>query len=80
VPHLQQVGESLGVELVVTQVQRRVDGLEGLEVDGHLARLAVLRHHLTAVHNQTVGRTSVVQFEALLGAGNGRQHGQAVHA
>jgi hypothetical protein len=42
---LQQLAERGGVELVVTHVERRVDGLEGLKVDVDLRRRAWRARH-----------------------------------
>lgn len=75
---LEQLGQGLGVELVVTEVQRRVDGLEGLEVDVDLSLLAFRGQDFTAVNNQAIGRDLVVQLESLLGGGNGRENGLSV--
>jgi hypothetical protein len=44
------------VELVVAQVERRVDGLEGLEVDVDLALLALCGEDLATVDNEAIGR------------------------
>jgi len=52
----EQGSEGLRVELVVAQVQRRVDGLEWLEVYVHLLLLALLCDNCAAVDDQTVGR------------------------
>ena len=46
----------LGVELVVAEVERGVDGLEGLKVNVHFLLLAVLRQHSTAVQHKPVVR------------------------
>ena len=70
---LEQLGEGLGVELVVTEVQRRVDGLERLEVDVDLALLALGRQDFTAVNHQAVGGDLVVELETLLGRRDGGQ-------
>ena len=43
------------MELVVTEVERGVDGLEGLEVDVDLLLLALVRDDGAAVDDQTVG-------------------------
>ena len=75
---LEQLAQGLSVELVVTQVQRGVDGLEGLEIDVDLALLSFRGNNFTTVDDQAVGGNLVVQLETLLGRGNGRQHGQTV--
>ena len=68
------------MELVVAKVQRRVDGLEGLEVDVDLALFAFRGDDFTAVDNQAIGRHLGVEFQALLGGGDGRQDGETVDA
>jgi hypothetical protein len=68
------------VELVVAEVERRVDGLEGLEVDVDLALLALRGQDFAAVDDEAVGGDLVVEFEALLGGGDGREDGLAVDA
>lgn len=52
----EQRRERLRVELVVAQIQRRVDRPEWLEVDVHLALLPVLRENRPAVDEQSVRR------------------------
>lgn len=44
----------LGVELVVAQVERRVDGLERLEVEVHPLLFALVGHDSPAVDHQPV--------------------------
>lgn len=51
----------LGVELVVTQVERRVDGLERLEVEVHPLLLALIGHDSPAVDHQPVGGYSGIE-------------------
>ena len=53
---LEQLAQGLGVELVVAQVQRRVDWLEGLEVDVDLALLALGGDDFTAVDDEAIRR------------------------
>lgn len=77
---LEQLAQGLGVELVVTKVERGVDGLEGLEIDVNLALLALCGDDFTTVDDQTIRRDLVVQLETLLGGGNGRQNGESVDA
>ena len=55
------------MELVVAQIQRRVDGLEGLEVDVNLPLLSLRGEDFTTVYNKAIGRDLVVELEALLG-------------
>lgn len=66
------------MELVVTQVEGGVDGLEGLEIDVDLPFLAFRGQDFTAVDDQAVGGDLVVQLETLLGGGNGRKDGLSV--
>lgn len=72
--------ESLGVELVVAEVEGCIDGLERFKVDGHFLLLVLLCKDCTAVHNQTKFGDTVVQFEALLGRFDRREHREAVDA
>jgi hypothetical protein len=58
------------VELVVTQVERSVDRLEGLEIDVNLALLSFCGDNFTTVDDQAIGRDLVVQLETLLGGSN----------
>lgn len=75
---LEQLRKSLGVELVVAQVQGGVDGLEGLEVDVDLALLAFLGQDFTTVQDKAVRGNLVVELEASLCGRNGRQDGLSV--
>lgn len=75
---LEQLAQGLGVELVVTEVQRGVDRLEGLEVDVDLPLLTLGCDDFTAVDDQAVGRDLGVELEPLLGGGNGGQDGETV--
>jgi hypothetical protein len=76
---LKQLTQSLGVELVVTKVERGIDGLEGLEVDVNLTLLSFGGDNFTTVHDQSIGGNLVVQLETLLGGGDGRQDGETVN-
>ena len=51
----------LGVELVVAQVERRVDGLERLEVEVHPLLLSLVGHDSPAVDHQPVRGHSGVE-------------------
>lgn len=75
---LQELVQRLGVELVVTQVERRVDGLEGLKVDIDLLLLAVVGHDRAAVDDEAVGRDLGVELEPLLSGCNCAEHRQPV--
>lgn len=77
---LKQLAQGLGVELVVTKIKRGVDGLEGFKIDVNLAFLAFRGDDFTTVDDQAIWWNLVVQFETLLGGGNGRQDGESVHA
>ena len=55
----------LGVKLVIAEVERRVDWLEGLEVPAHLLFLPLLGDDGAAVQNQTVRGHSRVQPDFL---------------
>lgn len=68
------------MELVVAQVQRRVDWFERLEIDIDFAFLPFLGQDFTAVDDQAIGRDFVVKLEALLGRGNGGKDGLTVDA
>jgi hypothetical protein len=48
--------EGFCVELVVTEIQRRVDSLERLEVDVNFLFLALVCHNRSTVQHETVGR------------------------
>ena len=61
------------MELVVTEVERGVDGLEGLEIDVDLAFLSLGSQDFTTVDDQAIRRNLVVQLETLLGRGDGGQ-------
>jgi hypothetical protein len=61
------------VEFVVAEVQGGVDGLEGLEVDVDFLLLAVVCHDSACVHDEPIGRDSVVELQALLCGGDGAE-------
>jgi len=77
---LKQLTESLGVEFVVAEVERGVDGLERLEINVDLPLLAFGGDDFTTVDDKTVWRDLVVQLETLLCRSDGRQDGQTVDA
>lgn len=77
---LEQLGERLSVEFVVTEVQRGVDGLERLEVDVDLSLLPLGGQDFTTVDDEPVRRYFVVELEALLGRCDGRQDRLSVNA
>ncbi len=70
--------KSLGVELVVAEVERGVDGLEGLKVNIDLLLLAFLGQDFTTVDDKAIRGHLVVELESALGGGNGRQDGLSV--
>lgn len=70
----------LGVELVVAEIEGRVDGLERLEINVDLLLLSLGRDDGTAVDDETVGWHAVVQLEALLGGRDGSQDTQPIDA
>ena len=76
----EQLGERFRVELVVAQVERRVDGFERFEIDIDFLLLAVVGDDGPAVDDETVGRHFVVQLEPLLDRRDGRQDGESVDA
>lgn len=53
----------LGVELVVAQVERRVDGLERLEIQVHPLLLTLVRYDRPAVDHQAVRGHSRVESD-----------------
>lgn len=60
------------MELVITKIERGVDGLERLEVDVNLSFLSFGCDDFTAVDDQSIRRHLVVKFQTLLGGGDGR--------
>lgn len=76
---LEQLTQSLSVELVVTQVERGVDWLEGLEINVNFALLSFRSDNFTTVDHQAIGRDLVVQLETLLGGGNSGKDGKTVY-
>lgn len=53
---LEQLTQCLCVEFVVTEVERSVDGLEGLKVDIDLALLSLSGNDFTTVDDEAIGR------------------------
>jgi beta-galactosidase GanA len=70
----QQLRKRLSVELVVAQVQGRVDWTERLEVDVDLPFLAFSGQDFSTVHNQAIRWNLVVQLETLLCGCDGGQN------
>jgi hypothetical protein len=54
------------MKLVVTEVERRVDGLEWLEVDVDFTLFSLGRDNFTTIDNQAIWRNLVVKLETLL--------------
>ena len=74
----EQFTQGFCVELVVTQIKRRVDGFEGFKVDVNLPLLSFGRDDFTAVHDQSIRRDLVIELETLLGGCDGRQDRKTV--
>ncbi|GIX66397.1 CPSF A subunit region protein [Babesia caballi] len=74
VVRLQQLLQRLHVELVVAQVERGVDWLEGLEVQRDSLFLPVVRDDRSAVEHQPVGRRAIVQLQLCAPSARGRLH------
>ena len=72
VVRLEQLIQGFSVKLVVTQIQRRVDGLEGLKVNIQLLLLAIVGHNSARVYDQSIWRNFIVQLEPLLSRSDGR--------
>ena len=70
--------QRLCVELVVTQVERRVNRLEGLKIDVHFLLLVVIGEYGAAIDDETVRRHFGEEFEALLRGGYCGENGEAV--
>ncbi|KAI3478310.1 hypothetical protein L1887_59786 [Cichorium endivia] len=75
---LEELAERLCVELVVAEVERGVDGLEGLEGEVDLLLLALVCEDGAAVNHETVVGDAIVQLETLLCGGDGGEHRQTV--
>ena len=76
----EQLGERFRVELVVAQIQRRVDWFERFEIDVDLLLFPVVGDDGSAVDDQSVGRDFVVELEPLLHGRDGGQDGESVDA
>ena len=74
----QELAQCFGVEFVVTQIQRGIDGLERLEIYVDLSLLALGGDDFTTVDNQTIWRDFGVELETLLGRGDGGQDGESI--
>lgn len=74
----QQLAQCFRVELVVTEVQGRVDGFEGFKINVDFALFALGGDDFTTVHDQAIGGDLVVQLETLLRGGDGGQNRKSV--
>jgi len=68
------------VKFVVAEVERGVDGLEGLKVDVYLALLPLIGDHRSAIDDEAVFGAFAVKLETLLGGGDSSEDGEAVDA
>lgn len=75
----EKLAERLGMELVITKIQRCVDRLEGLEIDVYFPFFSFRGNDFTTVDNQAIWRYLVIQFETLLSGRNCRKHGESIH-
>lgn len=66
------------MKFIVAEVERRIDWLEGLEVNVDLPFFAFCGDDFTAVDNQPIGRDLVIKLKPLLGRGNCRQDRESV--
>lgn len=55
------------MELIVTEIQRRVDRLEWLKVDVDLSFFSFRRDDFTAVDHEAIGGNLSIELETLLG-------------
>lgn len=77
---LEELRESLSVELVVAQVEGGVDWAERLEVDVDLSLFAFGGQDFTTVDDESIWWDLVVELQALLGRGNGGEDGLSIDA
>ena len=66
------------MKFIVAEVERRIDWLEGLEVNVDLPFFAFCGDDFTAVDNQPIGRDLVIKLKPLLSRGNCRQDRESV--
>lgn len=77
------------MEFVVAEIERSVDGTEGLEGVRHLLLLSIVIQTCSAVHNKTIWRyliepageshTQSLQLQLLLSRGDSTQYRQTIH-
>lgn len=68
---LKQLAQCLGMEFVVTKVERGVDRFEWLKINIDPPLFAFACDDFTAVHDETIWWDLGVELETLLGRGNG---------
>jgi len=68
------------VELVITEVERGVDGFEWFKVNIDLLFLSFIRNDCSTIHDETVFGAFIVEFETLLGGCDGSEDGETVYA
>jgi hypothetical protein len=67
------------MELVIAQVERCVDWLEGFKINVYFFLFAFLSDNGTTIHHQTRRGNPRVQLEPMLDGGNGAQNGQTIY-
>ena len=75
---LKELTQGFCVELVVTEIERRVDGLEWFEVNVNLPFLSFGGDNFTTVDDQAIRGDLVIELETLLCGCNGREDGKSV--
>mmetsp|Transcript_9829 Transcript_9829/g.18360 ORF Transcript_9829/g.18360 Transcript_9829/m.18360 type:complete len:233 (+) Transcript_9829:1300-1998(+) len=70
----EQLVKRFSMELVVTEIERGVNGLEGFKVDVHFLLFTIIRHNSTRVHDKTIRRNLVVKLQPLLSRSDSREH------
>lgn len=66
------------MEFVIAEVEGGVDWFEWFKVDIDLALFALVGNDSPAVNDKAVSGAFVVQFEALLGGGDGAEDGESI--
>ena len=62
------------MKLVVTQIQRSIDGLERLKINVDLPFLSLGGNDFTTINDEAIRRHLVVQLQTLLSGCDCRQH------
>jgi hypothetical protein len=70
---LEKFRERLSVKLVVAEIERGVDGLEGLKVKVDFFLFALVSQDGATIYDEAVGRGPVVELEPLLCRRDGSQ-------